>query len=325
LAESNLLNTTASVNPSFPDPIPNVIPFGSICLFAGAPKRGKTTLIAQWAVRWREGKDICGLHTNQLPDFAVITNDHKWAINQGIWFAKAGWPDVKHYSMRDDKKTEWGKLRTPNGRADLLRHCLDKVQIAPGGLVVLDVVGPFLTNKINDYNEVLAGLGVMSQILDEYQVSVLAPAHMGKQKGNNSQEQYKEPHERILGSGAQIGFCDTTFYLLGPKDLDTDFYQVGWLPTHAPAGEFNLTRDPDTGLFIPHDLQETGTKLGNDRLGQFLGLIPDDGIGRGELETLAKEQFRVGRTTVHRDLEKLKQHRLIIWDEWGHIRRRKPS
>lgn len=324
MTTAKVLSSAPRVKPAYPDPIPLVIPFGSINLFAGAPKRGKTTLIAQWAKRWMEGKTICGLPTNIPSDFAIITNDHKWAINQGIWFEKAGYPDVKHYALRDDKRTNWHLLRTPQGRGQLLKHCLDQVKIEPGGLLVLDVVGPFLTNKINDYNEVLAGLGVMSQILDEYQVTTLAPAHMGKQK-NDTQQQYKEPHERILGSGAQIGFCDTTFYLLGPKDLDAEYYQVGWLPTHAAAGQFNLTRDPATGLFLPHTLQDHSEHVAQDRPSQLLRLIPTEGISRGDLEEIATEHLRVSRATIGRDLDILKQHRLIVWDGRGFIVPRKPS
>src|SRR5262245_2165747 len=84
-----------------PDPIPGVIPFGSLCLFLGPPKRGKTALLADWFARFRDGRSICGLPTNKPAGLGIITTDHKWALNQGPWFAGAGFPEVTHYSLRD--------------------------------------------------------------------------------------------------------------------------------------------------------------------------------------------------------------------------------
>lgn len=322
MTNDNLANLPRLVKP-YPDPIPNVIPFGSLTLFAGAPKRGKTSLIAQWAKRWMNGQSICGLPTNKPTDFAIITNDHKWAINQGRWFEKVGYPEVKHYALRDDPNTIWKDLLNPEGRTKILRRSLDAVKLERGGLLVLDVAGPFITNQLNDYNAVLAGIGYMTQVLDEYQVTTIGPSHMGKQK-NNAQEQYKEPHERILGSGAQIGFCDTTLWLLGPTDLETEYYQIGWLPTHAPAGSFNLIRSTEDGLFEPYQGPETAEQL-SMKLAQVLALIPENGIARKELEIRAKVEHNISRTSVNTYLAKLQQYLRVFKNERGIYCRRQLS
>jgi DeoR/GlpR family transcriptional regulator of sugar metabolism len=82
----------------------------------------------------------------------------------------------------------------------------------------------------------------------------------------------------------------------------------------------------ETKLFVPYTgLQDNGHTEDTDRPSQLLKLIPDDGIDRSDLEDLAMAAFNISRTTVHRDLQKLKQNRLIIWDSWGRISRRKPS
>lgn len=235
--------------PIYPDPIPDVIPFGSLCIFMGPPKRGKTALLADWFARWRDGRSICGLPTHAPTALGILTTDHKWHLNQAGWFAKAGFPDVAHYSLRDQPHMAWRQLRIPARADDILNRGLDALKLPPGGLVAIDVMGPFLTSRLNDYAEVVGGLGTISQMLDVRQLTGIGLSHMGKQKGD-SKDQYKDPFERILGSGAQIGFSDTMFYLLGPKDLDQPHYEVGWQPTHAPSGTFRFKRDV-YGMFIP--------------------------------------------------------------------------
>lgn len=240
--------------PSFPDPIPGLIPFGSLCIFMGPPKRGKTALLSQWCTRWRDGKTICGLPTHTPTAIGIFTTDHKWHLNQGPWFRAAGFPDVRHFSLRDDTTMNWRQLRIPQRADETLNRGLDALDLPPGGLVLIDVMGPFITSRLNDYAEVVGGLGTISQNMDRRQLTCLALSHMGKQKGD-TKDQYKDPFERILGSGAQIGFSDTMFYLLGPKDIDQPYYEVGWQPTHAPAGTFRFKRDA-YGLFVPHDEQQ---------------------------------------------------------------------
>ena len=48
---SNLTTSLAD----FPDPIPGIIPFGSTTLIGGASGSGKTTIVADWVRRWRDG------------------------------------------------------------------------------------------------------------------------------------------------------------------------------------------------------------------------------------------------------------------------------
>jgi hypothetical protein len=215
----------------------------------GPPKRGKTALLAEWLRRWRDGRPICGMRTNRPTSLGIITTDHKWQLNQGQWFEKVGFPDIAHYALRDDPDTPWRKLHLYIWADSVFDRALNELRLTPGGLVMVDVIGPFITSRLNDYAEVVGGLGTISQNMDRRGLTCLAISHMGKQKGD-AKDQYKDPFERILGSGAQIGFSDTMFYLLGPKDIDQPFFEVGWLPTHAPSGTFRFQRN-DAGLFVP--------------------------------------------------------------------------
>ena len=260
--QANTPSIPASIPPStdsaliqpptpFLDPIPGIIPFGSLCLLVGPPKCGKTALLASWMVRWRDSLTICGRATNPPVALGIITTDHKWALNQGLWFARAGFPDIPHVSLRDDATLKWRTALKHGGPDKLLDECLHKLALPPGGLVVIDVAGVFISNHLNDYNEVLAGMGSMSQAIDRYQLTGLGIGHMGKQRAD-PKERYLRPHERILGSGAQIGFSDTTMYLLGPSDTGQPYHTFGWLPTHAPEGEFHFHQNSVTGLFEPY-------------------------------------------------------------------------
>lgn len=240
---------------TFPDPIPGIIPFGSLVLFVGPPKCGKTSLLASWMARWRDGRTICQQPTHRPTALGIITTDHKWDLNQGQWFTRAGFPDIPHVALRDDPRLPWATLRGQgHGAAKLLTESLLKLALPPGGLVAIDVAGVFISSRLNDYNDVLAGMGLLGQALDRHQLTGLCLGHMGKQRAD-PKDRYLRPHERILGSGAQIGFSDTTMYLLGPQDTGQPYHTFGWLPTHAPEGEFHLHQNSHTGLFEPY----TGT------------------------------------------------------------------
>lgn len=265
---------------TYPDPIPHLVPFGGLCLLAGPPKCGKTALLAEWFVRWRDGRPICGLPTGRPTGLGFLTTDHKWHLNQGPWFTAVGWPEIPHVSLRDNPTLPWRQLKIPTKADEILKRALDQLNLPPGGMVCIDVLGPFITSRLNDYAEVVGGLGTIAQIMDERQLTCLAVAHMGKTKGD-PKDQYRNPFERILGSGAQIGFSDTMFYLLGPDDLNESYYEVGWKPTHAPAGTFRFTRDA-FGLFVPHGVADplgVSTRDHPDSLAPVVAVLPEDPPG----------------------------------------------
>ena len=154
------LSSSLSLAQPFPDPIPGIIPFGSLVLLVGPPKCGKTALLASWMALWRDGLTICVKPTNSPTALGIITTDHKWALNQGIWFARAGFPEIPHVSLRDDPTLQWrSTLRSVHGAHQLLDRSLRTLDLSPGGLVLIDVAGVFISNRLNDYNDVLAGMG----------------------------------------------------------------------------------------------------------------------------------------------------------------------
>jgi hypothetical protein len=237
---------------AFQDPIPGLIPHGSLSFLVGPPKCGKTAVLTAIKTRLRDGKSLWGYPTHCPSDLGIITTDHKWRLNQGVWFDRAGFPDLPHVSLRDDRSIQWRfALSNRNWAQDQLGKSLHALKLAKGGFVSIDVAGVFIAKRLNDYNECLVGINIISQLLDEFQFTGLLLGHMSKQKANPN-DRYLRPHDRILGSGAQVGFSDTIMYLLGPQDTGKPYHTFGWLPTHAAEGEFHCQQNPDTGLFEPY-------------------------------------------------------------------------
>lgn len=324
---------------SYPDPIPGIILQGSTNLFMGSPRAGKTIEGTSLALRLRDGKNFAGLPTNPQ-SVGIITTDHRWRLDQGFWYTKAGWPDVPHVSLRDRHgcgwKVDWFKFkREEKERIRILRFCLKELNLPVGtGTLFIDVGQPFITNKLNDYMEVMAGLNALGEITyDEHGLTVILFGHMGKQREGDG---YRKVQDKGLGSVGQAGFTDTMITLQSPMDLGEDdhpaeYSQIEFLTRQVAEVAFKLTRDEE-GFFIPYTGKlnpddPTAPAIGLDRPTDLLALIPDhlDGVETGHLVTLAMEQFHVSRKTVFRDLAILKQRQQIEYLEHGRIRRRKPS
>ena len=320
VADSNSTTPAAS---QFPDPIPGILPCGSIGTLAGATGVGKTALVATWIARWQRGQEICGHPTQRPTQIGIIVGDRRWASHQQ-WLTAAGCLPVAAYSLRDDPTFPWADLRSWQAVAGAFGRCLDRLQLAPGGLVVLDPMAIFLPGKVNDYKDMALGLGVLDQVLQPRILTCLGIFHQAKQI-NDASQQYKRPQDRILGSAAQLGFSDTAMYLLGPEDMDRPYYGFGWVPHHAPAETFAFKRD-NFGLFVPYDGPiDEGTDATSDRPTQILQMIPagDEGISTTDLVLRVHELFGISRATIYRDLKTLENRKLIERDEWGTIRRRK--
>lgn len=291
-----------------PDPIPNIIPSRKVSLLAGAAGVGKTTILAGFARRWRDGEPICGKPVNKPVHIAFIAADRGWDSHQK-WFDAVGYGDIEHYSLQDDMALDWDRILRRDQLKLLFLEALNKVNARPGSLILVDPISIFVPGNLIDYKTTAAGLGHLNRICKQRGVTVIGTAHMSKQK-SDARDRYLRPQDRILGSAALAGFTDTQMYLLAPEDLDEDYYGFGWIPHHAPAETFHFIRDPETGLFTPY-LQQTDSQ-GEQVQALLTAISADEGATTKALVEMMGEHYAVARATVYRQLHRLEKQKEII-------------
>lgn len=243
---------------TFPDPIPGIIPFGTVTVFAGAPGVGKTAMLADWVKRWQDGRTIWGKPTNPATAYYYIAADRQWA-SHAKWFELAGVGEIAHYSLADQAALDLDIIMRPNEALKLFGSILAQLQPIPGSHVTVDPMSPiFVAGSPNDSRAVARTLLEFSRWCQTLQINISCTAHFGKQKGE-TKDQYTRPQDRIAGSGAFSGFSDTQVYLVDPVPAaGIPYHTLGWNPRQAPAEEFRCVRGPN-GLFVPYDPMQEDT------------------------------------------------------------------
>ena len=239
---------------AFPDPIPGIIPFGTVTLFAGAPGVGKTAILAEWCARWRHGRTINGKPTNPPTAFYYLAADRQWKSHQ-LWFDAVGFSDINHYSIADDLTYDLSRLQKAYAAHDCFMDAVKRLDPIPGSHLFVDPASPlFIAGDPNRARDVAATLLRFSRVCQKYYINITATAHFSKQK-SDPREQYTRPQDRIAGSGAFAGFTDTQMYLIDPAPPKQPYHVLGWVPRHAKPEEFKYVRN-DEGLFVPYELYE---------------------------------------------------------------------
>jgi hypothetical protein len=313
----------AAAPPCYPDPIPGVIPFGSICTFAGPAGLGKTAMYAQWTARWRDGKTICGHATNRPTEIGLLVGDRRWQSHRQ-WFDAVGYSEIRHHSLRDADGFNWINLLGKIG--DLPDHFareLDKLELPPGGLVVVDPLPLWLPGTM-DYKRIAVGIGLLDTIIRPRDLTMLGVFHTHKISAD-AKDRVLRPQDRILGSAAQLGYSDTSIYMMGPEELGKPYFGLGWIPHNAPSETFKFIRKGN-GLFAKYTgLEDVGTNAEDERQQAIYANIPDDGIRVRDLIDWAMSTFDKSERTVYNDLKALTENMRVTRDEQGYIFRRKPT
>lgn len=243
---------------TFPDPIPGIIPFGTVTVFAGAPGVGKTAMLSDWIQRWRTERTIWGHATNPATGYYYIAADRQWDSHQK-WFDLVGYPEIIHYSIADHPEFDLDTIMRPGEALKLFGTILAILKIQPGAHVFVDPMSPiFVMGSPNDARAVARTLLEFSRWCQVLKINITATAHFGKQKGD-SKDRYARPQDRIAGSGAFSGYSDTQVYLVDPEPAQgVAFHTLGWNPRHRPPEEFQCVRGPN-GLFVPFDTMQEDT------------------------------------------------------------------
>lgn len=301
---------SSSTIPSFPDPIPKYLPYGTICTLSAASGTGKTRMLATWLTRLRDGKSICGHGTNRPTGIGILALDRRWGQYQEL-FDLIGWGDIPHFSFRDMKGFDWKKLKSAEGRSGAFNYGLDQLKLPPGSLVMVDPLSVFVTNQLMDYCEVAIGMSALDATLRRRQLTCLGTFHTHKVYAN-PKDRTLRPQDRILGSGAQLAFTDTSMYLASPAETGEDYFELGMVPHNAPEEQHHFVRDSN-GLFIPH--RDLAGKTAEERAMEVLKLIPLEGIETVALVDLAVENFAIATRTAYNHLKRLRTIDLVRFDE----------
>jgi AAA domain len=309
---------------AFPDPLVDILRFGSVNLFAGASGAGKTIMLAEWIARWQQGKTIWGHQTHCPTGFYFLAADRAWHTYQtALDNAGVDMGDVHRYCLSEDKTLHWKTWRKLDA-LDRLETCVAHLAPSLGSLLIIEPFVPvFIAGRPNDAWDTAASLQFLRTLTERYQVTTLASANVAKLKAD---EGYVRPQDRIAGSGALIAFSDTQIYLYQGDKPDQP-HTFGWVPRTAPPEERRVRFDRETRLFRPDDgiFEPEKPLTQEDRLLALLDLIPFDGIERGELQDVAMEQLHVAKRTIARDLDVLRDGGFIEWVERGLIRRKRPT
>jgi hypothetical protein len=248
-----------------------------------------------------------------VAQIGVINTDRNWEDGAGDWFSLVGFGDVRYYSMADDETFDMRALRRKFERAQRLIEFIDKLQLPPESLVIVDPISLFLGGNLLDYDSCAIACHEIRQALRKRRITLLALAHSSKLKADK-RERYLRLQDQILGSTAIFGFCDTQMYLASPEEIGEPYYTFLWHPHRAKPEMFFLSRD-EVGLFVPYD----GADQGN--CARVMYLFPEaDEIGLAVLIELA-QQIPLSRTSLKRVLQTLLDRRRVEKVRHGFYRR----
>lgn len=282
------------------DLLPNIIPYRSVSLLSGAAGLGKTALLAGIAKAFRDGTPIFGHQPNPVAEIGIIIADRGWDRGARVWFDRAGFPEIKRYSMPDDLTFDPRCLRKKFERTARLGEFIDKLRMPERSLLFVDPIGLFLGGNLLDYDACAVACHEIRVLLRNRGLTLVATAHSGKLKADKN-ERYSRLQDQILGSTALLGFSDTQMVLASPEETGQRHYTFMWLSHLAPPETFLLERNSE-GIFALADVDGAGV----DSSHRILALFPPDGSETtlGQLTTLA-EAIPLTMKTVQRALAQL--------------------
>lgn len=305
------------------DPLPPVLHHSTINLLCGASGVGKTAFIAGLARQFRDGDPIFGYRPNPLPGIGYLGVDRKWARDSAWWFEKAGFPEIAHYSFKEDPTFNLSRITAPKtgNLADIFAEHLDKLGLPNGSLVFVDPIALYMGGDMNHYPKVSQACMYLQRIVMARQFCIIGTDHTSKQKADTGQR-YLRPQDRINGSMAKLGFTDTQMALSAPEEIEDSngCHTFHWNPHHAKAGTFRV-RQQATGLFLAEDASHQAIPATPDSpltpsQEALLVLIPafPETISTAELIRLFQDTG--SRPTLHRHLAVLQAKGLVY--AFGH-------
>lgn len=249
-------------------PLPGIIQRRSLNLFCGASGIGKSALLATMLRELRDGRPICGHQPNPVTGLGLVLADRSWDQGAQQWFQRAGFPEVRCYSLLDDRSFHLNRLRKKHERPQFALEFIDKLKLPAGGLVAIDPMALFFGGNLLDYDVCACAALEIQRGLADRDLAAIGLAHTAKLK-NDPKAGYVRAQDRILGSAALGAYTSTQFALISPEETGDPYYQFSWHSHLTKSKVFYLERD-EQGLFVPY----SGADEGN--CARVLLLFPDD-------------------------------------------------
>lgn len=206
-----------------------IIPTKTVNLIIGASGAGKTTLMFQWLAAWQRSEPFLGFDSHPTPLAYIALDRTVRSIHR----------TMDRLGLAHDAFPIFSLLGSKLPLA--LDSCL---RVAPEAhLFIIEGISRMVGGKgINDYAAV-ADLMCSAQVWCERENrTILGSCHSSKVKEG---QQYLNPRERVMGSGAWPAYTETNFFLeqtQPPKgaEMNTTQRDLWILPRNAPEQKLSL-------------------------------------------------------------------------------------
>lgn len=297
-------------------PLPGFIHRRSLNLFCGASGIGKSALMAMMLRDFRDQRPIYGHRPNPVSGIGLVLADRTWEQGARQWFERAGFPEIRCYSITDDRGFDLRRFRQKKWeRPQLLLECIDKLKLTAGGLVAIDPMALFFGGNLLDYDVVACAALEIQRGLADRDVAALGLAHTAKIK-SDPKAGYARAQDKILGTAALGAYTSTQMALISPEESGDPYYSFSWHTHLTKSVAFRLERDEQTGLFLPYSGASEMNSL------RVMALFPDDATPI-EFKVLVElaDALPMSKATLKRVLAVLQEHEQIEKTGHGFYRR----
>jgi hypothetical protein len=232
--------------------IDKIVPKHQVHIINGPSGVGKTRWIVWLHSDWKEGKPVLGYESFPVPALYIAKDRNQDSLDLTFKSINAE-HTIEHKSLLYDKKTKIENLAE---------------SFPDYKLFYLDPIVKFMVPcRINDYGAVSDFLSECSEYCQRDKITIYGTCHAPKKKEGQN---YENPREWTLGSGAWGGYSETMFSLNG-DDLQTPnstrYFYV--LPRNAREDKYYF-RLEDGWVTLVDDPKQL------ELYQQFIELIPEN-------------------------------------------------
>jgi len=220
--------------------VSHVLPRGQIHILSGSSGSGKTTLIQQ-ILSNREDENMPFTLQGKGVAMAIMDRSAEAVEERN---KKLGVTDIELYSLVGDKEFNIGLVGHPH---QLLQWVISRFN-NPFEILILDPL-MLLLEGVMEYTEVARSLIRLGHKAAIENITILGTHHTTKARIESG---FKRPHDRVLGSGAFLGYSDTQLTLIDGPEQDKE-YQSVYVKSHTSAPAVYHFKWTNTGELVCYD------------------------------------------------------------------------